>query len=270
VVASYGAKSAQIKAIAEQLNLGLDSFVFIDDNLVEIAEVSVALPTVTCFKFPESEAGLPELFSSMARCFSRSEGTMEDSQRTELYRHRLSTMPPSEENSADTSSFLTDLQMKLEITNRTRGDRQRAIQLINKTNQFNLNGRRFDNEEIDIVLESGGTLLTATLSDRMGTHGEISALLISADQTVLAWVLSCRVFQRQVEYALLAWLPKLLFSQMSFDFFKTKKNLPIHAFFSDPAFIKEDGGSFTCDVTAFAKAHMEELSLFQIVERQID
>lgn len=270
VVASYGAKSAQINAIAEQLNLGLDSFVFIDDNPVELAEVSVALPAVTCFAFPESEAGLPELLSSMARCFRRREDTTEDSQRTEFYRHRMATMPPSEEDGADTAAFLADLKMTLEITDRTRGDRKRAVQLINKTNQFNLNGRRFDDEELGVVLESGGTLLTATLSDRMGTHGEISALLISADRIVLAWVLSCRVFQRQVEYALLAWLPKLSISQMSFDFSKTKKNLPFQAFLSDPAFAKEGGGSFTCDVAAFAKAHAGALDLFQIVERQID
>jgi len=270
VAASYSAKSAQIKAIAEQLDLGLQSFVFIDDNPVELAEVSSALPDVTCLAFPVSEAGLPEFFSSMARCFRRQAGTAEDGRRTELYRHRLATMPPSEEDGVDISAFLADLSMTLEITDRTHGSRERAVQLINKTNQFNLNGKWFDDEEVDALLAGGGKLLTVTLSDRMGSHGEISAFLMSADRVVLAWVLSCRVFQRQVEHAFLAWLPRLSFSQLWFDYSETEKNLPLQKFISDPAFTKEGGGKLACDLAAFAKAHTEALDLFRIIERQID
>ena len=270
VVASYSAKSAQIRVIADQLDLGLDAFVFIDDDPVERAEVSAALPAITSLAFPASEAGLPGLFTSMARCFRRGQGTAEDSQRTEFYRHRLKTMPPSEEAGGDTAAFLSDLSMTLEITDQTKGNRQRAVQLFNKTNQFNLNGRRFDAQEVGAVIASGGALLTATLSDRMGSHGEISALLISADGRLLAWVLSCRVFQRRVEHALLAWLPKLSFNRLLFDFFETEKNLPFQTFITDPAFVRNNAGELVCDLAKFAKAHSGVLDLFRIVERQVD
>jgi FkbH-like protein len=270
VVASYGAKSSQIKAIAAQLGLGLESFVFVDDNPVEIAEVSAALPEVTCFTFPPSEIGLPALLSDLARSFSSRGGTAEDGERTELYRRRMASMPPSQVEGADTQSFLADLSMELVITDRSQGDRDRAIQLINKTNQFNLNGVRFDDQEIGEVLASGGSLLTATLSDRMGTHGEVSALLISADGVVLAWVMSCRVFQRQVEYAFLSWLPKMSFKKLPFKYSETEKNLPIRAFISDPAFVLDDAGVLECNLDEFAKAHTSSLDLFNVQEVRVD
>jgi len=270
VVASYEAKSSQIKAIADQLGLGLETFVFVDDNPVEIAEVSAALPEVTCFAFPPSEAGLPTLLSDLARCFSSRGGTAEDDERTELYRRRLASMPPSKAAGADTQSFLSDLSMEFAITDRSQGERERAIQLINKTNQFNLNGRRFDDQEIGEVLASGGSLLTATLSDRTGTHGEILALLISADGFVLAWVMSCRVFQRQVEHAFLAWLPNKSFKHLRFKYSETEKNLPFQAFISDPVFVMDDAGDLDCNLDEFAKAHSNSLDLFKVHEVRID
>src|SRR5205807_9392025 len=97
-------------------------------------------------------------------------------------------------------------RMTLTIHDRTRGDRARAVQLIDKTNQFNLNGRRYTDEDIGKILNAGGRLFGVTLSDRTGSHGEILACLIGADGVVQALVMSCRVVRRRVAYAFLAWL----------------------------------------------------------------
>ncbi len=206
VLASYHAKSAQIRELARQLNLGMDAFVFVDDNPVELAEVSLQLPDVRCVAFPPHDDELAAFLNDFANLFVRREVTAEDRERTEMYRRRLEGMVPSEIEGADLTRFLQDLKMTLTIHDRSRGDRTRAVQLINKTNQFNLNGRRLTDQEVGVILDAGGRLFGATLTDRTGDHGEILACLVAPDGTIQSFVMSCRVFQRRVECAFLAWL----------------------------------------------------------------
>ncbi len=206
IIASYHAKSAQITELASRLNLGLDAFVFVDDNPVEITEVSLALPAVRCVPFPQHADGLAAFFSDATALFGRREITAEDRERTAMYRRRLEGIAPSALSGADISRFLKDLDMRLTINDRSDGDRTRVVQLINKTNQFNLNGRRVTDQDVAAVLDAGGRLYGASLADRTGSHGEIMASLVDSNGVITAFVLSCRVFQRRAEYAFLAWL----------------------------------------------------------------
>lgn len=229
LLASWNPKSAQIEALAEQLNLGLDAFVFVDDNPVELEEVSRKLPLVRCHQFPQHLRDVPALLERIAEDFPRTMVTEEDRARTELYRRRLATMAPREAAAADLQAFLRDLDMTLLIADRSHGSRDRAIQLINKTNQFNANGRRFTEEEVATVLDAGGRLLTATLSDRSGSHGEILTMLVDADGVLRAFVMSCRVFQRRVEHAVLGWLMEAG-RPLQIDYAPTEKNGPFRSF----------------------------------------
>lgn len=226
ILASWQPKSAQLSLLAEQLNLGLDSFVFVDDNSVEIAEVNAALPAVRTRLFPSAEADLPAFFDNLVGLFHRDRVTSEDRERTALYRRRLSTLPPREGSGADLTGFLRELQMQLMIEERTAGDRSRALQLINKTNQFNLNGVRLSDEELDAAIADGARLFTASLSDRGGDHGQITAALIRPDGTLSSWVMSCRVFQRRVEFAFLGALAQRGIHIRRFDYRATEKNAP--------------------------------------------
>jgi FkbH-like protein len=131
---------------------------------------------------------------------------------------------------ADISRFLKDLGMTLTLHDRSRGDRTRAVQLINKTNQFNLNGRRVTDPEIGDVLEAGGRLYSASLSDRSGSHGEILSCLVSAEGVITAFVMSCRVFQRRVEHAFLAWLASQPHPLGAMDWASTPRNEPFAQF----------------------------------------
>ena len=244
IIASYNAKSAQIEALAAEFNLGLQDVVFVDDNPVEIEEVSSSLPLVNCRQFPESAGDFSNFITELAGLFTKEIMTEEDRRRTEMYRLRLADMVPVDANGSDLEAFLTKLEMKLEICDRSTGDRTRAVQLINKTNQFNLNGLRWSDEEIAAVLEGGGHLYTATLRDRNGSHGEILACLIDSGWVVRSWVLSCRVFQRYVEYAFLYWLLGNA-NTTGFDFSQTERNEPTQRFFADPAFDASDNGLLT-------------------------
>jgi FkbH-like protein len=265
VVASYHAKSAQIKELARQLNLGLNAVVFVDDNPVELQEVSQQLPEVQCVTFPKHDDGLPAVLADLNRRFGRREITPEDRNRTELYRRRLEGMVPQAAEGADLHEFLRDLRMRLVLHDRSTGERTRAVQLINKTNQFNLNGRRVTDEEVGAILDAGGRLFTATLEDKTGSHGEILAALITGERRMTSFVLSCRVFQRRVEQAFSAWLAEQPEPPMSLEYAPTERNEPFQNFLRDPAFGAAEEGSVAWDAERFAREHADDLALFELV-----
>jgi len=267
ILASYQAKSAQISELAKRLNLGLEAFVFIDDNPIELAEVSEALPKVNCIPFPPSEEKLPELLGALRAAFHRETVTAEDQNRTEMYRIRLAGMAPAEATGANLATFLSGLEMTLTIHDRGKSDRTRAVQLINKTNQFNLNGKRLIDAEVSAILEKGGRLWGASLKDRHGNHGEILSCLVDEQGCVLSLVMSCRVFQRRVEHAFLAWLSaKTNIAPRSFDFVATERNEPMRMFLKDTAFdgLNDGDGVITFDAPRFNATHSADLELFRL------
>ena len=264
VSASYHAKSAQIKQLAQHLNLGLESFVFVDDNPVEREEVQSALPEVRVLAFPDRDEGLPALLHQLAALFERRELTAEDRNRTELYRRRLEGIAPVDAAGADLTQFLQGLGMRLTLHDRTLGDRTRAVQLINKTNQFNANGRRWTEPEVAAVLDRGGRLFGATLSDRTGSHGEILACLITHDGIIEALVMSCRVFQRQVEFALFGALGGRGLWPAAVHQTKTDRNEPFRQFIQDSAFGTNVGSVVPFDSADFVRRHRGALELFEV------
>lgn len=265
VVASYHPKSAQIKELAKQLNLGLDAVVFVDDNPVELQEVGQELPQVQLVAFPKQDEGLAAVLADLNRRFGRKDLTAEDRGRTEMYRRRLEGMVPQAAEGADLHGFLRELRMKLTLHDRSTGDRTRAVQLINKTNQFNANGRRIADEDVGAILAAGGRLLTATLEDRTGSHGEILAALITAEGVVESWVLSCRVFQRKVEQAFAVWLAEQPGAPVAVQYAPTERNEPFQMFLQDAAFGPAVEGTIAWDAARYAREHAADLALFELV-----
>ena len=127
IIAGYHAKSAQIRELAQRLNLGLDAFVFVDDNPVEVAEVSLALPEVRCVTFPQHDDGLATFLDEVARLFPHRDVTAEDRQRTAMYRRRLEGFVANDVQGADLTRFLSGLGMTLTTHDRSRGDRTRVV-----------------------------------------------------------------------------------------------------------------------------------------------
>ncbi len=230
IVATWEPKSIQIEALAAHLNLDISSFVFVDDNPVELAEVAARIPGIRCELFPAQEKQLTRLFDALTAHFHRTVVTSEDRERSELYQRRLESLPPRSGDASDIRDFLLGLSMELLIEDRSDGDRSRALQLINKTNQFNLNGRRVSEAELDAILRDGGRLLTATLKDRTGDHGQILAAVLTPHLTLSTMVMSCRVFQRQVEFAFMAWLRQAGLAPSAIEFAATARNTPTVTF----------------------------------------
>jgi len=237
IIASYDSKSAQIAELSRAMNLGIDGFVFVDDNIVEIEEVGGALPKVTSLQFPSEVSEMPLFFQKLSELFNRKVVTSEDRSRTEKYKLMLAGVTAKKSDSHDISVFLKSLRMKLHVFDRSRGDWARALQLINKTNQFNANGNRMKEQDVLKVISGGGRVYTARLADSIGDHGEVISCLIDSQGRVLSLVMSCRVFQRKIEFSFLAWL---IFNSgiddLSILVKKTDRNEPFIRFLSELGF----------------------------------
>lgn len=205
-VANWDDKAKNIRAIATRLNIGLDSLVFLDDNPFERNLVRSELPMVAVPEIPDD----PALFAAALSGAGYFEGlsvTDEDRERTKLYRGNIARDSLAE-MSTDMPAYLQGLSMTLVWKRFDLVGQKRVVQLINKTNQFNLTTRRYSDDDFLAVLNDTQSFgLQLRLVDRFGDNGIIGIVigrLLNNDDVLLdTWLMSCRVLGRQVEEATL-------------------------------------------------------------------
>ena len=204
-VANWNDKAANLKAIAEQLNIGLDSLVFVDDNPAERARVRESLPMVAVPELP-GDAALYVRCLADGGYFEAVSFTADDRDRAEQYAKNVQRESlRGAVQSID--EYLRALEMTITFGPIKSVDLGRAAQLINKTNQFNPTTRRCSVGELtEIASLPDSIALQFRLADRFGDNGLISVMILrpaADDPGVLdvdPWVMSCRVFGRQVEF----------------------------------------------------------------------
>lgn len=199
-------KAANIRAIADELSLGLSSFVFMDDNPAERAIVRQRLPEVAVPELPEEPALYTRILAASGY-FEATGYSSEDASRATFYRDnaRRATLL---EASGDLDSYLASLDMEIRFSPFDSVGGDRIVQLINKSNQFNLTTRRYTAIEIAAIAAAPqGATLQVRLSDRFGDNGMISTVILRLiDSDIWAidlWLMSCRVLGRRVEDAVL-------------------------------------------------------------------
>ena len=269
IIASYNAKSSQIEKLSATLNLPLDSFVFVDDNPIEIEEVSKQLPDVTCITFPPKTENFPEFIQNVARCFHEHQLTEDDYSRTEMYKARGKVSVVTEKKGADLTEYLTSLDMSASYTQCTKNNFHRALQLINKTNQFNLNGNRLkENELLTILDRENTTLVSISLKDKFGDHGQVCCFLVQKTNHISHFVMSCRVFQRKLEFtALLILFEILQVDELSLDYSKTDRNIPMQMFLSESSDSTKINSELLIDRHKFETLYGDCLNLFSITPK---
>jgi FkbH-like protein len=202
---NWNDKASNIKSMAATLDLGLESFVFVDDNPVERKQVRDAHPEVAIPELPEDPAAwLPVI--QAAGYFEQVSFSAEDLARTEYYRGNARRRVQAQ-TASDPRAFLESLQMVLTIDRFEPLGRPRIAQLIAKSNQFNLTTRRYSESEI-AALESDPTVdcLQFRLEDMFGDNGMISVVISRKHEQywdIELWIMSCRVLGRGVEQAVL-------------------------------------------------------------------
>jgi FkbH-like protein len=234
----WSCKSKSVKRILDTWNVGPDSVVFIDDSPLEVAEVKAAFPELECIVFPKSDyQGIWDLLKDLRGSFGKALLTEEDALRLHSIRNASTWRDsiPSAVYSSDDFLKAAEASMSFSVT-RESGD-ARAFELVNKTNQFNLNGKRLSESEwLSFFRDPTAFLLAVSYEDKYGSLGKIAVLMGSSKDRqirVHTWVMSCRAFSRRVEHQCLRYLFEDLGADtIIFDFQQTPRNGPIQQFFA--------------------------------------
>ncbi len=201
IVANYEDKVSNIREIQQKLNIGFDSLVFLDDSPFERDHVRTALPEVMVPELPEDPA---DYLKALAK-YNLFEGKLV----TEEDRYRQQYYQADEERAAlknryqDFSSYLHDLKMQAKIAGFSEFTLPRVLQLIQRSNQFNLTTIRYSEAELkDISTDANCVPICIQLTDRIGDNGIIAVVILrqqAQEMHIDSWIMSCRVLGRGVE-----------------------------------------------------------------------
>jgi FkbH-like protein len=241
-VANWEDKAANLRRIAGELDIGLDSLVFVDDNPAERALVRSLLPEVAVPEIPSDPADYVRAVEQH-RYFETVALSAEDFKRTEYYRANVQRQQ-TVSNMADLDEFLRSLEMRGWIGPIGEIELDRSVQLIGKSNQFNMTTRRYSAADVQRMLASSDWVTRVVkLVDRFGDNGLISVLLARQLDDALAidtWLMSCRVLKRGVEQFLLDHLVMLArergLRRLTGEYIPTAKNALVKHHYRDLGF----------------------------------
>jgi FkbH-like protein len=232
-------KSVNLKSLAHELNLGLDSFIFLDDNPIECAEVQGECPEILVLRLPVED----ELthFLKHVWSFDRLSVTSEDQQRTAMYRQEIER-GQFRKQALTIEEFLAGLNLRVKIYASEACQFARVAQLSQRTNQFNFTTKRRSDIEIQRLSEQGLKCLAVEVADRFGDYGLVGVLIFGERTDALeidTFLLSCRVLGRGVEHRMLNELGAIAagrqLPRVRATLVCTKKNEPARGFLDDIA-----------------------------------
>lgn len=257
--ANWQPKDENLAQMASQLNLLPESFVFLDDNPAEREIVRRCFPQTAVPELTEPEHYVRTLARS--GYFEVTSLSADDKKRSEMYRENAQRAQ-AQAAFSDYSDYLRSLEMKAVIAPFDTAHAARITQLMNKTNQFNLTTRRYTDAEVSACMSDGNTLtLYASLADRFGDNGIVSALIGRVQDGILTieeWVMSCRVFKRDLELAvfdaLIAYCRAHNITGIEGDYLPTAKNAYVRTLYPTLGFSQtaesEEGTHYRFDILA--------------------
>lgn len=204
---SWNSKSQAVKAVAEALNIGIDTLAFVDDQPFEREEVAFSYPQVLCLDAIQVAefTAMPEMMPPFIT---------EDSRlRRQMYQSDISRAQAEQEFTGSNEEFLATLQMVFRIAPASEDDLQRVEELTVRTHQLNTTGRTYSYEELDQIRQSPRhKLLVSELTDKYGTYGKIGLALVECNDdnwTVKLLLMSCRVMSRGVGTIMMNYIMQL-------------------------------------------------------------
>lgn len=248
--ANWDDKATNIRAIAKELALGLDAFVFLDDNPVERGLIRREIPEVAVPELDSDPASYARTLAA-AGYFEAIGFSEEDRARADMYQANARRLSLQGQTS-DLQSYLRSLEMRILFGSFDRTTRSRVTQLINKSNQFNLTTRRYTEPQIEqLEQDSDAMTLHVRLLDKFGDNGIICVIICRPSRldrwAIDTWLMSCRVLGRCVEQAVLA---EILFraraagiSTLEGLYIPTERNEMVREHYAKLGFTRIDGGS---------------------------
>ncbi len=249
IQANWKNKAENMKLIAKQLNIGLDSFVYFDDDPYQRDLIRRKLKDVTVVELPEDKSLYLDTLTKL-NDFNTLQITDEDKHRSKMYSWERKRQE-LEESVSDIDEFVKSLKVIVDIKPADEYSIPRISQLSQKTNQFNMTTRRYLENEIKTFSSRGNYIvLSARVTDKFGDYGLTGVVIIQKkdiEWTIDSFLLSCRVLGRKVEESILTYLIKAAkknnIPKLIGQFIKTEKNTPAENFYKNNnfKFIKKSG-----------------------------
>jgi FkbH-like protein len=227
-------KSESVRQILETWNIGAGDVVFVDDSLTELDEVRLNHPGIECVLFPRSDPQAAYgLLRQLLRRFAKETVSEEDRLRSRSIRTSAAAAAQRDGSGVPIEQFLEQSNGIVRV--RMDASEARALELINKTNQFNLNGRRYTQSEWTAYLADAAVKhLLVSYEDKYGPLGKIAVLtgrLRGGEFTVENWVMSCRAFSRRIEHQTLDCAYRFFGAEtVRFEYRATDRNGPMADF----------------------------------------
>ena len=244
---NWNNKVDNIQNISAKLNLGLDSFVFIDDSEFEIRLVNEYLPEVKTIKVPNDLSKFPELLDDVARLFYQLSRSKEDSNKAASYRQRAQRLD-YKNKFENVDDYLRSLKQKIYIEIDKVEYSERLSQLTQKTNQFNLNKNILTHQQmINICNDRKYLIFSLNHNDKFGDSGITGLAIVNLTKNypcIEQFLMSCRIIGRKVEesflYFIVNFLKKQKFEKITSVLTRTEKNIPVTNFYEKNQFLPYD------------------------------
>lgn len=202
VKANWNSKTNNIKELATELDLSLDSFVFFDDNPMERDQIRKNLPAVNVIEPDNDISNWPQQMFNFFD-FVKFKLTKEDLLKTSQYQNRLRFVNEKKFNNKNELDFLKKINLSANIIKLSKSNEQRCLQIIHKTNQFNLTTKRYTADQIqDFKKNKKNKIFLIDLKDKYGSHGLISLMMLRLEDNFIYidnFAMSCRVLGRSLE-----------------------------------------------------------------------
>jgi FkbH-like protein len=247
---NWNDKISNMKQIAEELNIGLDSILYLDDDPINRELMRKALPEILTVELPSDPAVYAPAVMGMTD-LNVLTITDEDTKRGQMYQQQMKRKELEKKNTGTTNlgDFLSQLDIRIKIKKADQFTIPRIAQLISKTNQFNLTTHRYQEEDIRKFCQDSNMIVgCAQIEDKYGDSGITAAFIIKKDNKPLEWtidtfLLSCRVMGRGVEKAIMAIIlneaKKEGIKKLKGQYIPTKKNKPCEEFLPSCGFQRE-------------------------------
>lgn len=238
---NWNDKASNIKEISNDLNIGLDSFVFIDDNPLERELVKSVLPEVNVPDFPKEPYQLRSFFIDLYKDFFEIFNlTEEDKNKLQQYKENIQRKQVRAKYK-NINEYIKDLNIKIEIQEANKFNLSRIAQMTQKTNQFNLTTKRYTEQKLISKLNSGSFVACAKVSDKFGNNGITIGVVIDIDKNdrsaiIDSYFLSCRILGRGIEFAFMKFIINYIVEKFNIDvvygkYIPTKKNMQTSFFY---------------------------------------
>ena len=242
---NWADKVANLKELAEELNIGLDSLVFVDDSPFEVNMVRDHLPEITVLQVPEKLYEYPKMLSENLGLFYNFTITPEDKKKVEMYKQQVNRETVKTQF-IDIEDYLASLELKMTIHQNDKTVIARMAQMSQKTNQFNLTTKRYTESDMNNYIDDDNSNVYAfSVADKFGDSGITGLCIITSDgdsktAEIDTFLMSCRIIGRNVEYAFLDYVIEKIKAKKITDlkakYIKTPKNEQVKDFFNGCSF----------------------------------